>query len=267
MKKAKIKTNDTNRLIAFVLITYALSWTINFTLSLELQDFIMFVPGIVAIVMMLIKKENLTNLIKLGSGRNLTIGIILPIIAFAIVIILCKLFSLAEFGLAKDLLPDANGDKIEIAKHVFFLVLPLLIVLNCVFALGEEIGWRGFLLEKLRLSGKHSFISRALIVGVIWGIWHVPLYYILGAEVQNIGVLLVNVCLISIVFAWLYERENSIWPSVLAHASHNIFFNFILELLTISRSGPDILYAEDGLLVTASYMVIIGVGYLAKKRI
>jgi membrane protease YdiL (CAAX protease family) len=45
-------------------------------------------------------------------------------------------------------------------------------------ALGEELGWRGFLLP--RLQQKHNALTSSLIVGVIWALWHLPLWLLPG---------------------------------------------------------------------------------------
>src|SRR5690625_5122017 len=46
------------------------------------------------------------------------------------------------------------------------------ITINAIFAFGEEIGWRGFLLREFQLLG---FWKASLLIGIIWGVWHEPL--------------------------------------------------------------------------------------------
>src|SRR5699024_10007583 len=48
------------------------------------------------------------------------------------------------------------------------------ITINAIFAFGEEIGWRGFLLREFQVLG---FWKASLIIGLIWGLWHAPLIF------------------------------------------------------------------------------------------
>lgn len=55
---------------------------------------------------------------------------------------------------------------------IFFISVILIPWINSVFAFGEELGWRGFLLPRLMPLGK---TKAYLLVGIIWGLWHAPL--------------------------------------------------------------------------------------------
>jgi membrane protease YdiL (CAAX protease family) len=53
-------------------------------------------------------------------------------------------------------------------------IVPSIIILTILAGMGEEFGWRGFALP--RLQARHNALVSSLIVGLIWGIWHIPLY-------------------------------------------------------------------------------------------
>jgi hypothetical protein len=59
-----------------------------------------------------------------------------------------------------------------------FSVVPMFIVLTIFAGMGEEFGWRGFALP--RLQARHNALVSSLIVGLVWGIWHIPLFLTQG---------------------------------------------------------------------------------------
>ena len=56
----------------------------------------------------------------------------------------------------------------------WYLVIPVFLYVLFFSVLGEEIGWRGYALPELQAN--HSALTASLIIGVIWGLWHVPLW-------------------------------------------------------------------------------------------
>lgn len=102
-------------------------------------------------------------------------------------------------------------------------------------ALGEEIGWRGFLVPEL--SKNVSFTSTALISGAIWSCWHYPLLiwgdYNSGTPTwYGLSCFTLMVISISFVFAWMRLQSGSLWTGALLHASHNLYIQAIFTPLT-----------------------------------
>ncbi|MEG2984884.1 MAG: type II CAAX endopeptidase family protein [Peptostreptococcaceae bacterium] len=85
----------------------------------------------------------------------------------------------------------------------------------------EEIGWRGFLLPKL--LNKYSYIKSSLIIGVIWSLWHLPLWFVVGSPQQNLNFLPFALSCIasSFVLTFIYTYTNSVWLCILFHALDN----------------------------------------------
>ncbi len=107
-------------------------------------------------------------------------------------------------------------------------------VINTVVALGEEIGWRGFLYPQLK--ARFGGISGRLLGGVIWGAWHWPLIWLIGYEYGAAsgnsagyagfpvtGMLLFCVVTVGwgILHDHLYEKSGSIWIPALFHGAIN----------------------------------------------
>lgn len=102
--------------------------------------------------------------------------------------------------------------------------------LNLIPALGEELGWRGWLLPKLMRLGAARAI---LLSGVIWGLWHAPLI-LLGYNYPDapgwLGVIMmIGMCtVVGAIFSWLRIRSASVWPAALAHGALNSAAGFSL---------------------------------------
>jgi len=102
-------------------------------------------------------------------------------------------------------------------------------------ALGEEIGWRGFLVPEL--FKKVGFTGTALISGAVWSCWHYPLLiwgdYNSGTPTSyGLTCFTVMVVSLSFVFAWMRLKSGSLWTGALLHASHNLYIQGIFTPLT-----------------------------------
>jgi membrane protease YdiL (CAAX protease family) len=108
-------------------------------------------------------------------------------------------------------------------------------VRSAASALGEEIGWRGFLVPQL--AKKCSFTATAWISGIVWACWHYPILiwggYNAGTPAwYGLTCFTVMVVAISFVFAWMRLRSGSLWTGAILHASHNLYIQSIFTPLT-----------------------------------
>ena len=114
-------------------------------------------------------------------------------------------------------------------------------------ALGEEIGWRGFLVPEL--FKKLGFTGTALISGVVWSCWHYPLLiwgdYNSGTPTwYGLTCFTVMVVSLSFIFAWMRLGSGSLWTAALLHASHNLYIQGIFTPLT-SDTGKTAWYIDE----------------------
>lgn len=101
-------------------------------------------------------------------------------------------------------------------------LLVLATALSAPVQAGEEIGWRGYALP--RLGDAIGFPAASLVLGVIWAIWHLPLFLIAntGSTGQPIAVFLLAVTAVSVAMTWLYlNTHGSLVPLMLMHAAIN----------------------------------------------
>jgi membrane protease YdiL (CAAX protease family) len=103
------------------------------------------------------------------------------------------------------------------------LVLTFLILM-LTDGLGEELGWRGYLLP--RLLGRYRAIPASLILGFGWWIWHLPLIWTVGAAIegQPPWLLLADLLAKSLIFTYVFlGTRGSVLFAIMLHASTNLF--------------------------------------------
>jgi uncharacterized protein len=103
--------------------------------------------------------------------------------------------------------------------------------------LGEEFGWRGYAMPAL--TGKLGWRSASLIVGAVWGLWHLPLFFLASSAQSHmpIPLFLLNILAGSVVFGWLFERtEQSVLPALVLHTSLNAWAG-ILGIVPVGKAG------------------------------
>jgi len=87
---------------------------------------------------------------------------------------------------------------------------------------GEELGWRGYALPVL--AERAGFRLAAVVIGVVWATWHLPLFYLAGGDLagQSFPVFVLLVTAISVVITWLYVNTGgSLLLTMLFHAAVN----------------------------------------------
>lgn len=100
----------------------------------------------------------------------------------------------------------------------------------------EEFGWRGFALP--RLQDRYSALASSMILGFIWGLWHLPLTLVYGDPVVPF---LLRITAISVLITWVFNNtRGSMLLAMLFHASLNAS---IVPLSTLSGRWPGVLLA------------------------
>ena len=116
--------------------------------------------------------------------------------------------------------------------------ISFVIVFFTMGPLQEEFGWRGFAQD--RLQGRWSALIASIVVGAMWGAWHLPLFFVpeMGVYYQRpIWGLVLSTILISIPIAWVYNNTGrSVLAAMLMHASFN-WAHFLFPTLDSDRAG------------------------------
>jgi uncharacterized protein len=141
------------------------------------------------------------------------------------------------------------------------------------FALGEEIGMRGYLQPHLMSLGRRWAL---LLVGLVWATWHMPLIFLAPAVAFPTGNLLLffplfygTIVAASFFFGYLRIYTGSIWPASIAHSVHNAAWS-ILGAFTLVTASPVLvnvyLVGDFGLLILIGVVIgAIWVGRMLKS--
>ena len=118
---------------------------------------------------------------------------------------------------------------------------PLSIIPSILFAslipFIEELGWRGYVLD--RLQEKRSALVSSLILGIVWSLWHLPMFFVQGSYQAGLGVgtlafwlFIIGVVPLSLPFTWIY---NNTGRSTLAVILFHSMVNFTGELIALTE--------------------------------
>ncbi len=147
-----------------------------------------------------------------------------------------------------------------------------IVIATLTASLGEELGWRGYLLPQLESLGPRRAM---LLTGLAQTVWHFPmiflttLYHPEGNRLIVIPLFFASVMIIEGFFiGYLRLATGSVWPASIAHSAHNALVA-MFGGLTIA-SGPlvaEYLLGESGILTLAGYALVLGgVAYLVTKH-
>ena len=135
-----------------------------------------------------------------------------------------------------------------IALH-FFVVATVGVITNCATTLGEEIGWRGFLVPEL--ARRYSFTATSVLSGAIWAAWHVPIIVFAGYNAGTgwFGLTVVSANMIGLCFVltWLRLKSGSLWTAVILHAASNHFIQHFFDPMTTYTGNAKYILGEFGI--------------------
>ena len=242
--------------------------------------FIILIPAIFALIIhkfigggTIFKKNTLG--IRLGKLKYLIIS---PMVLFAI----STLIYLITFVLFPDVLysyEEIASNTAETGKTMGFetgsTILNIIIifalnilvapVLNIIIMLGEEIGWRAFMVPRLmKLYPKSGLI----IGGAIWGIWHAPMIIFQGLNYPDTPILGIFIMILltiplGIILQYLYIKSGSVFAVALAHGSLNWTATTFMSFFIVKENMNYLLHGPTGIIGIIIFD-IIGF-YLIKK--
>src|SRR5215211_5961334 len=213
-------------LVTFFLLAYGLTWAIQIPVAAGVLEgsgwrAVTWVPAIAALLAAALTggrgalRELGSRLVRWRVGWQWYLVVILGPAAF----------SLAVAGVYTLL----GGSWSEAAPPALLegplLFLPLfLLILTLTDGLGEELAWRGFALP--RLLTRYNALVASLVLGVIWGLWHLPLVWTEGNAMyqQPVWLLLVDITAKSVLFTWVFlHTRGSVLIAMLFHGATNLF--------------------------------------------
>ncbi|NTU84886.1 MAG: CPBP family intramembrane metalloprotease [Chloroflexales bacterium] len=237
-------------LVPFSLVGYEVA------LSRHSHLLLMFAPALASIVARLALREGFGDVSFRLRERRIWRGILVALLFPLLVAIIA--YGLAwGLGLAQFQPPPTPADWPHFASpavtFAFTLVATLVFALVPTLPLGEELGWRGYMLTRLVDTG----VPRPLLVSsLIWGAWHLPIIVAGTYRPGNpsapllvqCGLFLVVVVAFGSFLGGLRLATGSIWPPVVAHGAWNLVIQAVFDPATHGATAR-LWTGEAGLLV------------------
>lgn len=247
---------ETKRIILYLAITFIVTYALEIglirplitgedqqsaMLGQSLIGMVMFIPAVAVLLTRLITREGHRNTLLQLPKLKSNLGYYLfawfgPAILTVIGMALYFLLNPGKFdpGLSNLVKAyensgvDMTASKLQTTMLIqiatAFFIGPLVNALNCF---GEEWGWRGYLLPKMR--NKFKILPMLLINGVIWGVWHAPLTALghnygtgyPGFPFTGILAMIVFCIVMGTIFSYITIKTNSCVPAIFAHGGLN----------------------------------------------
>jgi len=153
--------------------------------------------------------------------------------------------------------------------HLVLIVLLIMTPIVSPFSLGEELGWRGYLLDRMVKSGMRRPV---FILGVVWAVWHLPVL-LSGQYLKTSNMALTVLFFILMILASnsvicrLRLQSGGIWIPVLMHSIHNVFFQNILQPMTVENRWHTFLGGECGILTALAYGILAWMMWRDRKTL
>lgn len=228
-------------LLSFFLLTYAVTWALWAPLVVAPDS----LPGPVGFVLVVLgslvpSSVAIFLIARLHGGRGvrkLFARLLKGRVGLRWYVAVLLLSLLVPLGLGLSVLSGGSAPDVDVT-----VASALSLFLFSIFpgsAMGEELGWRGFALP--HLQRKHSALGASLVVGAIWGCWHLPLYLV-GTDSRPPSIFpafVLAVIATSVICTWLYNSTGgSLLIVVLYHAAANLPLTLFIAPLGEQSARP-----------------------------
>ena len=126
------------------------------------------------------------------------------------------------------------------------MAAPIALIMFFLSALFEQVGWMGYAFEPMR--NRWGLFKSTMLLGVIWGLWHVPMYIFSMPEPEMIVAQVLVLIALRFIIVWLYSNTGkSVFIAILIHAIYNVCMvvipvNFVVTAIIMSICAALISY-------------------------
>jgi membrane protease YdiL (CAAX protease family) len=270
MKENKHSRIPTKPFWSFMILTYLISWAFWIPVALSGQDvnqsnFLIpyalggFGPSIAGIIMVYKNNEKqgrrdfwrrVVDFKRISTGWYLFIFLIFPFLfATAFMINSLQRAALPNFAMMEKITSKP------------LLLIGIIVTGILTGPLSEELGWRGYAMD--RLQTQRSPLISSLILALFWWAWHLPLFFIKGTTqykwgfgTSNFWYFMITIIPLTLILTWVYNHTNrSILAAVLLH----FMYNFTLGLVFPLSENVNLLHVI--LLSVAAMGLVITLGW------
>ena len=219
---------------------------------------LMWVPGALSLVFRLVGREGLRDVgWRLWPWRYLAWSFFIPAGCATLTYGLSWAVGVVSFDPPAKVLQQ-GGSPVLTWLVAIGVNLSVGMVWSTVVSMGEELGWRGYLVPRLVRGG----IPAPLVVsGLVWGVWHLPMILFGDYATSRLPWLsglqfMVVVTLAAVVFGWLRLASGNVWTAVMAHNAHNIVYQGVFDRWLNGRHER-FFAGEQGLFSTLAYGLVV----------
>lgn len=268
----------------FLLVLFA---TCGYVVLLNTKDqgssvgvlIVQFSPMVAAFMSSLIHHRSLHGFgWSVGPSRYYGVALVLPFLLALISFVLIWTSGLGVPNIAplasegRDVVADFIGIRLNSDAMAIAVLILLNGTLGLAFAfgaIGEELGWRGFLAPKLMQL--YGFTTSAVIVGSLWAFFHFPL--VIWVVAPALGVLVwplllssLLVCIgITLIMNWLRFKSGSVWVAVIFHMSLNSHVQGVFQPMTVITCKDSYYLAGEYGFVLAVVCLVVGIGFWHRR--
>jgi len=257
----------------YVAVTLLISWLVEGfiiyrggfnSMSILWIVILMWTPGIIGLLFRFATKDWADFPVKLGGFKW---WIFIPILSFMITgipFLVSWIFGVNGFVVPN--FSDSRWFEIGGVWLAIGIMIPSRIAVQSLFALGEELGWQGYLVPKLIQNGaKKPFLTQA----IIWSLWHTPLILFGGYASSKSDFLILSlisywlmISSFGIMIGRITQKTKSVWLAAIFHGSHNFFIQQWWLMWTIPGTQNWLFTGESGILTAVIFLIAL---YLINK--
>ena len=155
-----------------------------------------------------------------------------------------------------------------------YSVVPMILMLTIFAGIGEEFGWRGFAMP--RLQARYNALVSSIIIGVLWGLWHIPLFLVEGTTQYNWrldaglipAVLGYTVFVIawSIQYTWVFNNtKGSVLLAAVLHGAGNAWLGGYIDVYR-GYWGGVVTFMVVSVVVSIIIVLVAGPANLSRRN-
>ncbi|WP_412983771.1 CPBP family intramembrane glutamic endopeptidase [Pontimicrobium sp. IMCC45349] len=252
-----------NTIALFLSITTALSAIAYFAI-LKLKPTSIYVgalmlsPALASFITLKIRKRTILSLPwRVKELKYIKLAYFTPILYVSIAYVLIWLFGFGDVININKVTSWSNELGIDSSNQILVIIVMVILLLtvgvvkNLGSTLGEEIGWRGFLIFELRKV--MSFKALSIVSGLIWAVWHYPIINLMYGRgdhlLLHISAFTIMIVGVSVILAYYTFKSNSLWPAAIFHSIHNIYIQKICSPLTVTNDNSTFWIDEYGFMI------------------
>jgi membrane protease YdiL (CAAX protease family) len=155
-----------------------------------------------------------------------------------------------------------------------YSVVPMILMLTVFAGMGEEFGWRGFAMP--RLQARYGALVSSLIVGVLWGLWHIPLFLVEGTAeyewrmdaglIPAVLMFTVFVTAWSIQYTWVFNNtKGSVLLAAVLHGAGNAWMGGYIDVYR-GHFGGVATFMVVSVVVSTIIVLVAGPAHLSRRN-